>query len=1258
MPRLMMLAAVQLMQIVPLLELAAAPTARGSKRLTGWTKFESCGSTMCANMSRQLEQLIAHNRSYRTIIDAVMPFAGEAAPQYAANHSICYNSSSMPIPIPPHGLFPWPAFRFGVGRGQAGPFEGDGSGRYLCIPHPAALITAWARPIAAAGIDVLPVIQWDSNTGTIWPVAGRDDGFFDAAVQIAKQFSFAGWSVDAEPTIKKSGGGAEQLAQFAAFLTTFSAKLGVAGLQLATAEPNGNWVNTTKLGVGVADESGYAAVGKSRAEIQTMNSYYGVQPIDSTNHLALNIAQWLKIVPREKLTVGFGAQYAAWGAADCATGRMNGSKVAGINQTGCLAKSLAAVDAAGVGSVAIYQFNAFGCGTKPDCQIPGPWPPISWLPLLDAWRHGLGRVADTTVLVPSSAIVVFAPTIGHNGTCVREPALVRTLDAAGSSVLLAFAHRRFWQGDGCNVSSAVWPRYTAGANRTQLVMRRSTSGGASWLPEQMLDYGIGAATVVDATTGAVIIHYCAAQPGRAWPWASDWCMHPDTHGTMFELRSTDGGRIFTRRHIGPSFGIHDGILPSGHGMQVSAADGGSGSDTVDGGRLVMVGQKIMNLNDSLPSSHGVVWGSDNHGGDWRVLAWLGPGFGEPSLASLGADELLLSMRDEYGSTTTKMPWACGCRLLRRSKDRGSTWGPLLAMPALPSPGVMGSILAAPTALYPKRLLLSFPYSRNTPLPGFSKGRGNFSIHTSLDGAASWSRTDILWAGPAGYSSLASLGLPSSGGCMTGVLYERSDLADGGCVGESCIVVFSTLDVPAADPMEETAPPLYKVTYSSAAVVATSNLCYLANAGLFAAGQSPPAAAILSMVGLHDPCPNTSDGQAFVSLNGGATFHAANDTFGQLRAAQIPWRHDELGARSKQGAKRSVSLGFVSTASAGFMRPGNPAKKTLAQACFDIRIDLTTGQVGRVSHGQAAFSYTGLPLPELTAGATPSSCVGSNTGGQLLLAGSALNSIKLCHQPANKSKDHAAGPAVGYLAVFDGDVPSAARNCSNPYFPNPPTCCHNALFFGSIDGVHWQYRGYLGGASMQQPTNGPGPDGAMVELRDGRILAVFRQINCGLPLTQAWSATLGQSWTKPRDMVGIIGTVGPQLLMLPSGLLLMVSGRPGIGLAVALDAGGEVWQSFNIAAGFDAVAPSAADKFSEAMSSQQPCRGHPCADAPPPHCGGKVAGEGTSYVSMVAVADANDDGDTVALAFDRFNGSPNATKSGVYTVRAKIVKYEK
>ena len=61
-------------------------------------------------------------------------------------------------------------------------------------------------------------------------------------------------------------------------------------------------------------------------------------------------------VPTDKLVIGFGALYAAWGDKSCGPG------AAGVSQTGCLKKSLAACKNAGVRHVALFELNAFGCG--------------------------------------------------------------------------------------------------------------------------------------------------------------------------------------------------------------------------------------------------------------------------------------------------------------------------------------------------------------------------------------------------------------------------------------------------------------------------------------------------------------------------------------------------------------------------------------------------------------------------------------------------------------------------------------------------------------------------------------------------------------------------------------------------------------------------------------------------------------------------------------------------------------------------------
>ena len=175
-----------------------------ARKISGWTSIGSCGNMICKNMTQQLTQLISHADTIHTVYVG----AGAGAPQYNANHSLCYNGTgTLPTGIE---AFPWATFRFGVGPNHLGPSEGDGSGRYFCVPKPDALVTAWAGPLQAAGIKVMPILN---GAAAIWPIAGRDDGFFEAAVRVAKQFGFAGWSLDVEPTIQPPGSGAAQLAK-------------------------------------------------------------------------------------------------------------------------------------------------------------------------------------------------------------------------------------------------------------------------------------------------------------------------------------------------------------------------------------------------------------------------------------------------------------------------------------------------------------------------------------------------------------------------------------------------------------------------------------------------------------------------------------------------------------------------------------------------------------------------------------------------------------------------------------------------------------------------------------------------------------------------------------------------------------------------------------------------------------------------------------------------------------------------------------
>ena len=212
----------------------------GSTRsVSGWTGFSSCGDATCPSTAKQLAHIIAHKDTIDTVfvrVGGLVTKGGAHLPGMDGNtnHSVCYsNGSGVPIADTSH-TFPWAAFRFGTERCNLPPLDGDGSGRYLCTPFPDALVTAWASPLSAAGVAVMPVISgWPGSCNVsdpaAWPLAGRDDGWFAAAVMIAKKFGFAGWALDVEPTVTPPGSGVAYFAEYVQFLETFSARLAAPG---------------------------------------------------------------------------------------------------------------------------------------------------------------------------------------------------------------------------------------------------------------------------------------------------------------------------------------------------------------------------------------------------------------------------------------------------------------------------------------------------------------------------------------------------------------------------------------------------------------------------------------------------------------------------------------------------------------------------------------------------------------------------------------------------------------------------------------------------------------------------------------------------------------------------------------------------------------------------------------------------------------------------------------------------------------------
>ena len=98
--------------------------------------------------------------------------------------------------------------------------------------------------------------------------------------------------------------------------------------------------------------------------------------------------------------------------------------------------------------------------------------------------------------------------------------------------------------------------------------------------------------------------------------------------------------------------------------------------------------------------------------------------------------------------------------------------------------------------------------------------------------------------------------------------------------------------------------------------------------------------------------------------------------------------------------------------------------------------------------------------------------------------------------------------------------------------------------------------------------GPG-ECSIVLLPDGRVFAVFR-ITGGQPLWSAFSKDLAHTWTDPVPLKGSPGVpyaVWPQLKLLSNGVLVLASGRPGIGFWIAPTANPEnvTWIGYDVQA---------------------------------------------------------------------------------------------
>ncbi len=145
-------------------------------------------------------------------------------------------------------------------------------------------------------------------------------------------------------------------------------------------------------------------------------------------------------------------------------------------------------------------------------------------------------------------------------------------------------------------------------------------------------------------------------------------------------------------------------------------------------------------------------------------------------------------------------------------------------------------------------------------------------------------------------------------------------------------------------------------------------------------------------------------------------------------------------------------------------------------------------------------------------------------------------------------------------------------------------------FGSKDGLLWHWLNVAAlPDDLPHPTIGAS-ETAIAVLMDGSVLIVIRTGNgfhAHEPLyaTRSSAASAGRVWSKPAAMEAQVSGssrpwgVKPTLLQIPSGPLLLTTGRPGLFLWVSFD-NGSSWTANNIAAAHNAaLRPSDPGRFS-------------------------------------------------------------------------------
>jgi sialidase-1 len=275
---------------------------------------------------------------------------------------------------------------------------------------------------------------------------------------------------------------------------------------------------------------------------------------------------------------------------------------------------------------------------------------------------------------------------------------------------------------------------SADYGKIDIVLRRSTDGGATWSDTQIIhsddDHTIGnPCIVVDQTTGVAWLTFCK------------------DNDQVFVTSSEDDGVTWSEPRD-----ITSSVKPDnwtwyatgpGHGIQLSS------------GRLVIPCDHSEGARHHSPFYFSHVIYSDDHGDTWQVGGSTTGSSDECEVVELADGRLYMTIRSADSSATT--------RLAAWSSDGGETWSDMQPVPDLIDPICQASIVRLTDTKSHARSRVVFANPA-------SDERKRLTLRMSYDEATSWEVSKVLYVGPSAYSDLAVL--PDA---SVACLYERGSV---------------------------------------------------------------------------------------------------------------------------------------------------------------------------------------------------------------------------------------------------------------------------------------------------------------------------------------------------------------------------------------------------------------------------------------------------------------------------------------------------